>query len=116
MDFNSDKSIFLQIADNINEKVVSGTYPVGKKIPSVRELAADMGVNPTTIMRTFNELQHMEIIENKRGIGYFVTENAITKIQEKKKVEFFDTVLPDFLRQAKIAGVTSEELKKHITT
>ncbi len=114
MNFNNDKSIFLQIADNISEKVVSGVYKPGEKIPSVRELAADMGVNPTTIMRTFKELQHMEIIENKRGIGYHVKTDAVSKIQNHKKDEFFQVVLPDFLRQAKIAGVSNDELKKHI--
>ncbi|MGL1889365.1 MAG: GntR family transcriptional regulator [Reichenbachiella sp.] len=114
MNFINDKSIFLQIADNISEKVVSGIYKSGEKIPSVRELAADMGVNPTTIMRAFNELQHMEIIENKRGIGYYVKKDAVSIIQKHKKNEFFEAVLPEFLRQARMAGVSQDELKKQI--
>ncbi|MDA0194286.1 MAG: GntR family transcriptional regulator [Bacteroidetes bacterium] len=114
MEFNNNKSIFLQIADNITEKVVNGTFPPGEKIPSVRELAADLGVNPNTIMRTYNELQAMKIIDNKRGIGFFVNPDARETILEQKKSEFFDHVLPQFLHQAKLVGISIPELKKHI--
>ena len=116
MEFQNGKSIFLQIADNITDKVVSGEYTAGNKIPSVRELATEMGVNPNTIMRTYNELQTMDIIENKRGIGYFVSPRAERIILENKKLEFFNKVLPDFIRHAEILGVTSDELKKHMET
>lgn len=114
MEFDNNKSIFLQIADTISEKVVSGAYPPGEKIPSVRELAADMGVNPNTIMRTYNELQSADIIENKRGIGYFVNPGAQKLILEKKRSEFFKKVLPEFLRQAALLDITSSDLKEHL--
>lgn len=114
MEFQNGKSIFLQIADSITDKVVSGEFPAGEKIPSVRELASQMGVNPNTIMRTYSELQAMSIIENQRGIGYFVNPDAQKIILEGKKEEFFNQVLPEFLRQAALLGITSSELKKHI--
>lgn len=116
MEFQNGKSIFLQIADTITDKVVSGEFQAGEKIPSVRELASEMGVNPNTIMRTYSELQAMSIIENQRGIGYFVNPEAQKIILEGKKKEFFDNVLPEFLRQASLLGITSDELKKHIET
>ena len=114
MQFQNGKSIFLQIADSITEKVVSGEFPTGEKIPSVRELAAEMGVNPNTVMRTYSELQAMNIIENQRGIGYFVSSDAQKIILEGKREEFFEKVLPEFLRQAALLGITSDELKKHL--
>lgn len=114
MQFQDGKSIFLQIADSITEKVVSGEFPAGEKIPSVRELAAAMGVNPNTVMRTYSELQAMNIIENQRGIGYFVNPEAKKIILKDKKQEFFSKVLPEFLRQASLLGIDAEELKKHI--
>ena len=114
MEFSNNKSIFLQIADTISEKVVSGAYLPGEKIPSIRELAADLGVNPNTIMRTYNELQIANIIENKRGIGYFVNINAQKVILERKKTDFFQKVLPEVLRQASLLGITSTELKKYL--
>lgn len=116
MEFKNGKSIFLQIADSITEKVVSGEFEAGAKIPSVRELASEMGVNPNTIMRTYNELQSMNIIENKRGIGYFVNPNAPKIILENKKKEFFKKVLPEFLRTAELLGISSSDLNKHIET
>lgn len=116
MQFQNGKSIFLQIADTITEKVVSGEFPAGEKIPSVRELAAEMGVNPNTVMRTYSELQAMNIIENQRGIGYFVHPDAQKIILKGKKEEFFRKVLPEFLKQAAMLGITSDELKKHLET
>lgn len=116
MEFQNGKSIFLQIADTIAEKVVSGEFPAGEKIPSVRELAAEMGVNPNTIMRTYSELQAMNIIENQRGIGYFVNAEAQTIILKGKKEEFFHKILPDFLKQAAMLGITADELQKHMKT
>ena len=114
MEFQNGKSIFLQIADTITEKVVNGEFPAGEKIPSVRELAAEMGVNPNTVMRTYSELQAMNIIENQRGIGYFVHPDAQKIILKGKKEEFFRKVLPEFLKQAAMLGITSDELKKHL--
>ncbi len=116
MEFQNGKSIFLQIADTITDKVVRGEFPAGEKIPSVRELASEMGVNPNTIMRTYSELQAMSIIENQRGIGYFVNPDAQRLILQGKKEEFFSKVLPEFLRQASLLGITSNELKNHIET
>ncbi len=116
MEFNNGKSIFLQIADTITDKVVSGEFRAGEKIPSVRELASEMGVNPNTIMRTYSELQAMSIIENQRGIGYFVNPDAQQIILKGRKEEFFSKILPEFLRQATILGITSDELKTHIET
>lgn len=113
MDFRNTKSIFLQIADNISERVVEGRYAPGDKIPSVRELAAEMGVNPNTVVRTFNELQSRGIIENKRGVGYFVGEDAPDLIRQWKKKEFFETDLPAFMHQVKLLGISFEELKEY---
>jgi len=104
----------MQIADNITEKVINGTYPEGEKIPSVREMAADLGVNPNTILRTFSELQHADIIGNKRGIGFFVAPNAQERILEQKRREFFEKELPKFKKQAELLGINAKELKKHL--
>ena len=116
MQFENGKSIFLQIADTITEKVVNGEFPAGEKIPSVRELAAAMGVNPNTVMRTYSELQAMNIIENQRGIGFFVSLEAQKIILKGKKEEFFNKVLPEFLKQAALLGITADELKEHLET
>jgi DNA-binding transcriptional regulator YhcF (GntR family) len=113
MEFINNKGIFLQIAESISEKVIEGQYPPGEKIPSVRELATDIGVNPNTVMRTYSELQSRGIIENKRGIGYYVSEKAEEIILKLKKKEFFENELPLIVKQTKILGITLKDLEPH---
>lgn len=111
MEFRDSKGIFQQIADNLCDKIISGELAVGAKIPSVREQAAAMGVNQNTIMRTYMELQRENIINNQRGIGFFVNEDAPQNIINRRKQEFNNTVLPEFVRQVKLLKLTREELK-----
>ncbi|ASB48977.1 GntR family transcriptional regulator [Alkalitalea saponilacus] len=111
MEFRESKGIFKQIADNISDRIITGELPVGSKIPSVRELAATMGVNHNTIMRAYLEMQRDEIIQNQRGIGYFVAEDAINKINKIRKEEFFKYQFPEFLHQVKVLGLNKEDLK-----
>lgn len=113
MEFKNSKGIFLQIADSISEKVMEGKYPPGDKIPSVRDLALEMGVNPNTILRTYSELQSRGIIDNKRGVGYHVSEQAVDIIRQWKRKEFFDIDLPLIVRQTKILNIAFEELKPY---
>lgn len=113
MEFKNTKGIFLQIADSISEKVMEGKYPPGEKIPSVRDLASEMGVNPNTIMRTYGELQSRGIIDNKRGVGYYVSNEAVDIILQWKRKEFFEYDLPLIVRQTKILNITFNELKPY---
>jgi DNA-binding transcriptional regulator YhcF (GntR family) len=113
MEFKNSKGIFLQIADSISEKVMEGQYPPGEKIPSVRDLATEMGVNPNTVMRTYTDLQTRGIIDNKRGIGYYVSNEALAIIHKWKREEFFEFDLPLIVKQTKILGITYGELKPY---
>ena len=116
MEFKNTKGIFLQIADSISEKVMEGKFPPGEKIPSVRDLALEMGVNPNTVMRTYSELQTRGIIDNKRGLGYYVSSDAVGIIRQWKKKEFFENDLPLILKQTKILDITFEDLKPYFDT
>ena len=113
MEFKNTKGIFLQIADSISERVMEGKYPPGEKIPSVRDLAAEMGVNPNTVMRTYSELQSRGIIDNKRGVGYYVSSEAVEIIRKWKRKEFFEMELPLIVKQTRILDITLEELKPY---
>jgi GntR family transcriptional regulator len=113
MEFRNTKSIFLQIADNISEKVMEGKYPPGEKIPSVRDLAEEMGVNPNTVMRTYSYLQTNGVIENKRGVGYYVSNEAVDIIRKLKRKEFFETDLPLIAHQTRILNISFEELRPY---
>lgn len=113
MEFKNNKGIFLQIADSISERVLGGQFPPGEKIPSVRDLASEMGVNPNTVMRTYTELQLRGIIDNKRGIGFYVNMEAVRIIHDWKRKEFFEIDLPMIIRQTRMLGITFEELKPY---
>lgn len=115
MEFKGTKAIFMQIADIMLEKVLNGTWPQGERIPSVRELAIQVEVNPNTAMRAFAYLQGEDVIHNKRGVGYFVSDDAVIKALRIKKEEFGSEYLPHFLEQARIVGFTVEELIQLIT-
>ena len=115
MDFKNGKSIALQIADNLSERILNGGIALEERIPSVRELAAEMGVNPNTIMRSYAELQSKSIINNQRGIGYFVSKDARNIIKEWRRQDFFNTELPEFVHQMNILGITYSELEAPIS-
>ena len=110
MDFNQNKPIYLQIADSICEKILQGTYLPDERILSVRELGITLGVNPNTIARVYDHLQGMEVIYNKRGIGYFVSPTAPARILEMQKEAFLREELPAVARKMKLLGVPLEVL------
>ncbi len=111
MDFRSDQAIYLQIADYILEMILTGRWPEGEKIPSIRELAIEIEVNPNTVMRTYNQLQDNEIIFNRRGIGYFVGEQAQEKARALKKQEFIENDLLRLFKTMDLISLSWDDLK-----
>lgn len=110
MSFNTNQSIFIQIADRVCDRVLSGEYQADARIPSVRELAVEMEVNPNTVMRSFERLQANDIIYNKRGIGYFIASDAEKKIRKMRHNQFVDEVLPSVFKEMHLLGVNLSEL------
>lgn len=110
MNYTANRSIFLQIADRICERVLNGEYKAGERIPSVRELAVEMEVNPNTVMRSFERLQTNHIIYNKRGIGYFISENAEKEIRQMRYNEFVSEVLPSVFKEMQLLGMSADDL------
>ena len=82
MEFSRNQPIYLQIADHICEKILLEIWKEGERIPSVRDFAVELEVNPNTVMRTFTLLEEKKIVLNQRGIGFFVTENGIQKAKD----------------------------------
>lgn len=111
MQFRESQAIYLQIADFVCEKILLKEWKVEERIPSVRELAVQLEVNPNTVMRTFEFLQQQEIIHNQRGIGYFVSTTAIKNAQQYRKIEFLEKDLPQVFRNMFLLGMEPDELK-----
>ena len=114
MEFTESKGIFLQIADSICDKVLEGKLHPGERVPSVRELAEEVQVNRNTVLRTYNFLEDMQIISNKRGIGYFVNTEAVKQVQIIKKEEFFNKELPVIINKIKLLKLGSNDLEELI--
>lgn len=111
MNFNEGKPIYLQIADRIMDDIISGVYKPGERIESVREYAGRVGVNANTVMRTFTWLTEHELIYNKRGIGYFITDTAPGIANEILRTGFFEREAPYFMERMARFGTSPEELK-----
>jgi DNA-binding transcriptional regulator YhcF (GntR family) len=111
MDFRDKQAIYLQIGEYIFEQILLKKYPVGEKTPSIRDLAVALEVNPNTVQRTYDFLQQKEIIQMKRGIGYFVADEAEDKILLFRREQFIETELPNVFRNLHLLKIDFEDLK-----
>lgn len=111
MQFRESRAIYLQIADYICERILLQQWKADERIPSVRELAVQLEVNPNTVMRTYEFLQSLNIIHNQRGIGYFVSADAIKNTTEHRKTEFIEKELPTIFRNLYMLNMEVDELK-----
>jgi len=112
MDFKDKEAIYLQIAAYVSEHITLGRWLPEEKIPSVRDLAIELQVNPNTVMRTYEYLQNQEILFNKRGLGIFVALDAIIKIKTIRKERFLQQELPDFFRSLYLLDISLDEVQK----
>jgi DNA-binding transcriptional regulator YhcF (GntR family) len=96
MEFRQNEPIYLQIASYIADHILMRKWEGDQKIPSVRDLAILLQVNPNTVMRAYEYLENLKVIFNRRGIGFFVgLEGAAILIQRKKEI-FLSQELPEF--------------------
>ena len=110
MDFKKQKPIYLQIADWLMEQILGGQPAEEDRMQSVRDVAASMGVNPNTVMRSFDYLQQEEIIYNRRGVGYFVSPDAKSRILALQRKEFLEEELPAIRQKMQILGISPDQL------
>jgi GntR family transcriptional regulator len=111
MEFRQNEAIFLQIADLACENVLSGAWKSGDRVPSVRELAGEIEVNPNTVVRTYAYLQDQGIIQNQRGLGYYVADRAAEVTRELMRRTFVSRDLPRTFRTMDLLGMGIDELR-----
>ena len=112
MDFRDNEPIYMQIAAHVSENITLDKWQAEQKIPSVRELAVALQVNPNTVARTYDFLQNQEVIFNKRGIGYFVGTDAKNKIKTYRKERFLQQELPELFKNIFLLDICLEEIEK----
>jgi DNA-binding transcriptional regulator YhcF (GntR family) len=113
LEFTQPKGIYQQIADQMRDRILEGEWHEGERIPSVRELAALIGVNPNTVTKSYQALLDREIIENQRGLGYFVAADAKQRIVAKMRDEFVRDELPKIFRTMRVLGLQLADLEPH---
>lgn len=110
LNLSSEKPIFIQISEEIEDAVFTGAFQEETQIPSTTEIAASFKINPATVLKGMNLLVEAEIIYKKRGVGMFVKTGAADKVREKRQGAFFRDYVQSLVEEAKKLGLTKQEL------
>ena len=111
LDFNSEKPIFQQIAEGLEDSILSGAFPEESQIPSITEFSVLYKINPATALKGINLLVEEGVIYKKRGVGMFVQTGAVEKLRAKRKEGFYDNFIASMIAEAKRLGLTRQELR-----
>ena len=106
-DWRDDLPIWKQIKDRLQGAIMDETYKEGDAIPSVRQLALDLKVNPLTISRAFQELVDEGLIEKRRGLGMFVAPNVAQSLLARERENFIKNEWPEILKRIDALGPVS---------
>lgn len=113
--FNSDKPIFLQLAEEIRQSILNGNLKEGEFIPSVRKLSSQFELNPITVMNTIKTLVEEGILDKKRGLGMQIKVGTFNKLKEERKNKFLNKDLVNVIKNANLLGISLSDLKKQIS-
>jgi DNA-binding transcriptional regulator YhcF (GntR family) len=112
--FDDRSPIYLQIANRIKDEVLSGTLKEDDQVMSTNQYAAFYQINPATAAKGFAQLVDEGVLYKKRGIGMFVTPDARDKLRKRRRERFFADVVDPMLAEARMIGVSVDEIKRHI--
>ena len=112
--FDTDKPIYLQIAEGIEDDILQEVVAEESQVPSTNQLAAMYRINPATAAKGINMLVNEDIIYKRRGIGMFVTSGAVEKIRNKRKTAFYDTYIVPLLNEAAHLGISKDEIAEMV--
>ncbi|MDE7406895.1 MAG: GntR family transcriptional regulator [Muribaculaceae bacterium] len=110
MDFNNTKPIYRQIIDYALARVINGQWTPGARIPSVREMAVALAVNSHTVLKAFEFLEDCSMIYPRRGMGYYMADNALEIAQKIKRDEFYRTTLTETFASMEQLGIDISEV------
>ncbi len=110
IDSGSERPIFIQIAEQIEDSIFTGIFPEEEKIPSTNEVAVLLNINPHTVLKGMNRLVEEDIIYKRRGLGMYVKTGAVEKIRAKRKNAFYDQYVAAMIREAEKLHMTKEQV------
>lgn len=106
--FNDNTPIYLQIVNTLKRNIASGAYPPGSRLPSVRDLALEAGVNPNTMQRALSELERSGLVNSQRTAGRFITEDAGALLDLRKSMS--EEIVSDFIARLRGLGMSDEQI------
>ena len=106
--FNDNAPIYLQIVNTLRGNIASGVYPPGSRLPSVRDLALEAGVNPNTMQRALAELERSGLVNSQRTAGRFITEDGSALLALRKSMS--EEILTDFIARLRGLGLSGEQI------
>jgi GntR family transcriptional regulator len=112
MEFKDNEAIYLQIAAYVCDNILMDKWPAEQKIPSVRDLAIELEVNPNTVMRSYEFLQKQEVIYNKRGLGLFVAPEGYERVKQLRKESFLQQNLPELFKNIYLLDISMKEIQE----
>lgn len=112
LNFDSEKPIYLQLSEEIEDAVLSGAYQEETQIPSTTEISVSYKINPATALKGINRLVDDGIVYKKRGVGMFVSTGAKEKILDKRKETFFEDYVTSMILEARKLSITKEDILK----
>lgn len=110
MTFTDERPIFLQLAQQLEEGILSGAYPEEGQVPSITEFSVTYKINPATALKGINLLVDGGLLYKKRGVGMFVAAGAQEKLRGKRREEFYHNYVEKLVREARNLGLTAEQL------
>ena len=105
-----DKPIFIQIAEGIEDGILTGAFPEESQIPSITEFSVNYKINPATALKGINLLVDENIIYKKRGVGMFVAEGAVQKLRKKRQDQFYTNYISNLIDESRRLGISSEDV------
>ena len=110
INFDNDKPIFQQIAEGIEDAVITGAFQEESQIPSITEISVQYKINPATALKGINILVDENVVYKKRGVGMFVAKGAREKLRQKRRNAFFKSYIEPMLAEAVRLGFTRDEI------
>jgi GntR family transcriptional regulator len=112
LDWRDDIPIWKQIKDRLVAAIMDGTFTEGEPIPSVRQLALELRVNPLTVSRAFAELADDGLLDKRRGIGMYVAQGVSSNLLARERELFLTNEWPEIEKRIVQLGISKEELLK----
>ena len=110
LNFDDEKPVFLQIAEGMEDAILTGVFQEESQIPSTTELSVTYKINPATALKGINLLVDAGIVYKKRGVGMFVAEGEVRKLRQKRKDQFYENFVSRLVEEAKKLEITDVEI------